>query len=803
LREALHACLRITVEKGRRHSACGPFRIGRHGGAAAGRHVLPQARVAQKSSVMADEIGDPRTERERHAYALIPPPQTAAGVSRPRSSMHKALHLALGLGVALMLCGVAHADTRLIVRLRADTAKSGMTTKARIAKAGAASGLALSHVRPMAVGFDVVSAASDEAGDVVRKLRANPDVEFVDVDRLRHAEQAVVNDEFLSGQKYLTNDPASINAFSAWQTTHGSSNTVVAVVDTGYRPHAAMVGRFLPGYDMISDPTRANDGDGRDADASDPGDWVLPSEASGDCSARNSTWHGTGVAGIIAANTNDGRWTAGIDWNAKVLPVRVLGKCGGWDSDIVDGIAWAAGLAVPGVPPNPTPAHVINLSLGGDRACPSYYPPVIAAAYARGVTRAIVAAAGNESSDVAGHSPASCPGVIAVASTTTVTGNLARYSNFGAGITLSAPGGTYVPALPTQGTLVLSNTGPTLPGDDTVGSEGGTSFSAPMVSATISLMLAVAPALSPTQIVQILQATAKPFPAASTCTTAICGAGILDAGAAVRAAAALAPASATNYQGLWWAAPPGAESGWGLNLAHQGDIIFATWFTYDATGKPWWLSMTANKTAPNVYEGTLVQTQGPAFSAVPFNPAAVTPGPVGTATLTFSDANNAQFAYTLDGISQVKSITRELFGTPPSCVFGAQPDLALATNYQDLWWASPPGSESGWGINLTMQSNVIFATWFTYDVDGTPLWLSATASSAGPGVYSGALVRSTGPAFNSVPFNPAVVTRAPVGAATFSFSDGNHATFTYTVGSVTQSKAITREVFVSPGTLCQ
>ncbi|HEY3585361.1 MAG TPA: S8 family peptidase [Casimicrobiaceae bacterium] len=421
--------------------------------------------------------------------------------------MTRWFHRSFAVVLALALTGAAHADTRLILKLRADTAKSALTAKARIAKAALASHVPLSHVRSMALGADVVSAAGDTDAALAR-LRANPDVEFVDVDRRRFPAQAIVNDEFLSGQKYLTNDPASISAFSAWQTTHGSAAVTVAVLDTGYRPHPAMTGRFLAGYDMISDPGVARDGNGRDDDASDPGDYVLPSEATADCSAANSSWHGTGVAGVIAANTNDGAWTAGIDWNANILPVRVLGKCGGFDSDIVDGIAWAAGLSVPGVPANPTPAQVINLSLGGDRACPAYYPAVIGAAYAHGITRAIVAAAGNESDDVANHSPASCPGVIAVASTTTVTGNLARYSNFGTGITLSAPGGTFVPVLPTQGTLVLSNTGTTTPGDDTVKSEGGTSFSAPMVSATISLMLAVAPSLTPEQIVSILQSTA-------------------------------------------------------------------------------------------------------------------------------------------------------------------------------------------------------------------------------------------------------------------------------------------------------
>jgi serine protease len=710
---------------------------------------------------------------------------------------------AIGVAVALAIATVAHADdARLIVKLKDGSEKSALTPKARIAKLASDSGVALTHVRAMALGADVVSAAGASVAEAIATLKAEPEVEFVDVDERRHIEQATPNDPFLPGQRYLTDDAAAISAFSAWQTTHGSSSIVVAVVDTGYRPHAGLAGRFLPGYDMIADPIAANDGDGRDADATDPGDWVLASEATDQCKARNSSWHGTGVAGVIASNTNDAAWTAGIDWNAMILPVRVLGKCGGFDSDIIDAIAWAAGLRVPGVPLNPHPAQVINLSLGGDQPCGSAYPAVAQAAYAHGVTRAIVAAAGNESDDVAHHSPASCAGIIAVASTTVIGGKLATYSNFGDGIAVSAPGGTYVPVLPTQGTLALSNTGTTTPQDDTVFSEGGTSFSAPMVSATISLMLSVAPSLTPSDVVSILKTTAKPFPAGSNCTTDICGAGILDAGAAVRAAASMAAAS-PNYQGLWWASPAGSESGWGINLAHQGDIIFATWFTYDATGKAWWLSMIANRTGANTYAGDLLTTHGPAFSATPFDPTLVTHAVVGHATLTFTDPNTAQFAYTVNGAAQAKTLTRELFGTAPACAFGAQPDLVLATNYQDLWWAAPAGIEAGWGINLTEQSNEIFGTWFTYDVDGTPLWLSVLAANTAPGVYSGPLMRTRGPAFSATPFDPAMVTATQVGTARLTFTDGDHATFAYTVGNVTQSKAITREVFVSPGTICQ
>jgi hypothetical protein len=261
------------------------------------------------------------------------------------------------------------------------------------------------------------------------------------------------------------------------------------------------------------------------------------------------------------------------------------------------------------------------------------------------------------------------------------------------------------------------------------------------------------------------------------------------------------PAIPPNYEGLWWAAPAGSESGWGINFAHQGDIIFASWFTYDLTGKGLWLVMTAPKTAPGVYSGTLYMTTGPAFSAVPFNPAQVSATAVGAGTLTFSDTSNGIFSYTVNGISQAKSITRELFGPQPTCVF-AGGALAGAVNYQDLWWASPAGAESGWGVNLTHQGDTIFATWFTYNTDHSPLWLVVTAPKIAEGVYSGMLYQTTGPPFNAVPFNPANVTPTAVGAATFNFIDGETGTFSYTVNGVSQMKSITREVFANPGTIC-
>jgi hypothetical protein len=257
-----------------------------------------------------------------------------------------------------------------------------------------------------------------------------------------------------------------------------------------------------------------------------------------------------------------------------------------------------------------------------------------------------------------------------------------------------------------------------------------------------------------------------------------------------------------NFTGLFWSSPAGSESGWGISLAHQGDIIFATWFTYDLTGKAWWLSMIARKTAPGAYTGALYATVGPAFNTVPFNPSQVTQTQVGTGTLTFSDANDGTFAYTVNGISQMKSITRQVFGALPVCAT-ATTNLTAATNYTDLWWDSPAGSEAGWGINLAQEGTTIFATWFTYGQDGTPLWLSVTASNTTPGMYAGTLYRSTGPAFNALPFNPADVVLTSVGTATFTFVDGNDATFAYDVNGVQQVKSITRQVFQSPGTLCQ
>ena len=259
-----------------------------------------------------------------------------------------------------------------------------------------------------------------------------------------------------------------------------------------------------------------------------------------------------------------------------------------------------------------------------------------------------------------------------------------------------------------------------------------------------------------------------------------------------------------NYQGLWWNAPSGSESGWGINFAHQGDTIFATWFTYDADGSPLWMVVAATRTGAEVYSGILYRGTGPPFNAMPFDPSRVVRTVAGTATFSFADSGNATFTYTLNGVTESKSITREVFAAPvPSCTWGSSADPALATNYQDVWWNAPAGSESGWGINLTHQGETIFATWFTYGLDGRPWWLAVSAVKTAPNVYTGFLYSGKGPPYSSAKFDPAKVQATPAGSASLTFVDGNDAIFAYNVNGITQSKRITREVFGPPGTVCR
>jgi len=779
------------------------------------------------------------------------------------------------LGRAQTQTASTDASARVIVKYKADSpllrkeALSAATQHALRAQAlGARVGLTLSTGEGVAERAQVVFASGMTSEQLAQRLAAESDIEYAVPDQ-RRRRTSVPNDPlYLAGPPIsgLTGGPvvgqwylrapagqvqSSINVEPAWDLSAAGATIVVAVIDTGVRfdhpdlQRVAAGGILLPGYDMISDVPTANDGDGRDADPSDPGDWLTLAEVQQrngpfyqcDTAAEDSSWHGTQTSGLIAALANNGVGMAGVARNVRVLPVRALGKCGGYDSDIIAGMLWAAGLSVPGVPANPNPARVLNLSLGGEGACTSAY--LDAVTQINGVGAVVVVAAGNSTGHAA-SAPANCPGVVAVAGLRHI-GTKVGYSDLGPEISISAPAGNCVlpgasdPCL--YPILTTSNSGLTVPvSDATRGSiytdsfnaSLGTSFSAPLVAGTAALMLSIQPSLTPAQVRGLLQSTARPFPTTGGsngdgtpvpqctapqpivatqidqsecyCTTSTCGAGMLDAGAAVLAARGI---GAPNYTGLFWNSPANSESGWGINFAHQGDVIFATWFTYDLAGKAWWLTMTANKTANGAYSGTLYQTRGPAFNAVPFSPAAVTATGVGTGNLTFSDVNNGTFVYSVNGIQQSKSITRQVFGSLPTCAFGALSDLTLATNYQGLWWDSPAAAESGWGINFTHEGDTIFATWFTYDTDGTPMWLSATVPKSGPKTYTGTLYRTTGPAFDAVPFLPGSVGLSPVGTMMLTFADGNTAAFAYAVDGIAQSKTITRQVFRVPGTVCQ
>jgi YVTN family beta-propeller protein len=276
----------------------------------------------------------------------------------------------------------------------------------------------------------------------------------------------------------------------------------------------------------------------------------------------------------------------------------------------------------------------------------------------------------------------------------------------------------------------------------------------------------------------------------------------------IEGAGAAAPPQVTppafNVQGLWWRAPEGSESGWGVNLTQQGETLFATWFTYDAQGNGLWLVMpNGMRTGANTYGGTLYQTNGPGFNEVPFNSAKVASSAVGTATFAFHDAHNGTFAYTVNGVAGSKPITRQLYASPlPTCTTGGT--SSAAANYQALWWASPAGSESGWGLNVTHQGDILFVTWFTYAPDGKGMWLvGSNLSRAGNGSYAGALYRTVGPPWNAPSWNPAMVAATPVGHASLAFSDAGNGVFSYSVNGISGTKAITRQVFATPTTVCR
>jgi serine protease len=423
---------------------------------------------------------------------------------------------------------------RLIVGYepQAAEAKSNSAADKDAAAKGEKTGESLDFDRRLGTGAALVDLGAKlgkkDAADVMAVFRADPDVAYVVPDRRMYAAAVTPTDTQYSRQWDLFEATAGMNVPGAWDTATGQG-VKVAVIDTGYVAHSDLAANVIAGYDFISDPFMAQDGGGRDSNAADPGDWMNAGECGTDSLGRpvpaqdtNNSWHGTHVAGTIAATTGNSKGIAGIAHKATVQPVRVLGKCGGTTADIIDAITWASGGSVSGVPANPSPADVINMSLGGGGACDAGTQSAINGAVGRGTT--VVVAAGNSNQNAAGFNPASCNNVITVAASDR-EGNRASYSNYGTVIDIAAPGGeTAVSSA--NGIWSTLNTGTRSVGSETYTAYQGTSMAAPHIAGLAALMNEANPAMTPAQIEAAIKSNARTLP--GTCSGG-CGAGLADA----------------------------------------------------------------------------------------------------------------------------------------------------------------------------------------------------------------------------------------------------------------------------------
>ncbi len=437
----------------------------------------------------------------------------------------------------------AEEDTdRVIVKYKNNSAvgQAASMPNAQVNALSQRTGTGLRHIRRLHSGAQLLQVENKHVGvrmtDIIAALMTDTDVEYAEPD-IKMYPLAIPNDSRYNEQWQYFETIGGLNLPTAWDTTQGLG-VVVAVIDTGYLPHADLAANILPGYDMISDPTIAQDGNGRDANATDNGDWEPAGACATGSPASNSSWHGTHVAGTIAAVSNNGLGVTGVAYKAKVLPVRVLGRCGGYTSDIVDGMIWAAGGSVAGVPVNANPARVLNLSLGGSGSCGITTQNAINTVRSLGAT--VVVAAGNENINASNSNPANCTGVIAVAAINR-NGGRAYYSNYGAVVDVAAPGGDVTTGT-ANGILSTLNAGRTTTSTDSYAFYQGTSMATPHVAGVAALLYAVKPTMTPDQVESILKSTARSFPA----TCGQCGAGIVDAAAAVTAASGVTPPPVNN-----------------------------------------------------------------------------------------------------------------------------------------------------------------------------------------------------------------------------------------------------------------
>ncbi len=430
------------------------------------------------------------------------------------------------------------------VNAAARRARAGQLAVATARGASAPAAPTAAVVRRLGTGAELmrltqrVSAA--ELRSIVAEIAADPAVAYVQVDQLlQHTEMEqpllVPNDPgYASNQWHLKATPGGANAEPAWNIATGTG-VIVAVLDTGIVPHPDLDASMLPGYDFITDAfvsRRATNA--REPGAYDYGDWKAAGECGAGSPASNSSFHGSHVTGTVAEQTNNANGMAGVAFNAKVLPVRVLGRCGGYTSDIADAIIWASGGTVAGVPANTNPAEIINMSLGGSGPCNPTTQAAIDIAVTNGTT--VVVAAGNSNGEVANFSPASCNNVISVAAAG-VTGARASYSNYGTGIDLAAPGGGgAVDGDPNGYVWQARNSSATSPnlGLPVYSGFTGTSMAAPHVAGVAALVQsALTTPLTPAQMELLLTSNTRSFPVTP---DRVIGTGLLDAKLALDAA---------------------------------------------------------------------------------------------------------------------------------------------------------------------------------------------------------------------------------------------------------------------------
>jgi serine protease len=672
-------------------------------------------------------------------------------------------------------------EGQVIVKFKADAdtvrqyalsarAEGGTVRSALAGRAGALGtrvGRALQAGASVGPRTQVVRASGISAAALAARLAADPDVEYAVPDAKVRIATAPNDPLYLtgptvsggrggpvSGQWYLRAPTSavvsSIDIEAAWARTQGSATIVVAVLDTGVRfehpdlGRVASGGKLLPGYDFVSATDVANDGDGRDADPSDPGDYTTAAENSeiingvkgtfwgcdpsgtGRAVGSASSWHGTNTASLVGAATGNGIGMAGTAPNVRVLPVRVLGKCFGNRSDIMAGMRWAAGIHVDGVPDNPNPAKVLNMSLGGG-TCNAAYQEAVNDVIAAGAT--IVASAGN-SEGGALEAPANCTGVIGVTALRHV-GTKVGFSSIGPEAVIAAPGGNCVnnSGACLYPILVATNSGSqqavSSTWSDSYDATYGTSYSSPLVAGVVALMLSQQPALTPAQVRAAITSTARHFPtsggtagipqcqapSASTvqdecyCTTSTCGAGMLDAGAAVAAVGVAAPTARIRVS----PATPTA-----------GAVV-----TLSASGS----TPTGSSTITG-YDWTITDGGGIVSG---FN------GSASSVTATLTPAASGSFTVTLavqDGLANIAlaSQTVVVAGTPQTITFNSPGNQTLGT--------APPAlaatASSGLLVNFSSGTTAVCT------VSGSTLTLVAagtctlTATQAGNAVYAAA-----------------------------------------------------------------